>query len=153
MVLSPSGFESYLQLCHRQPFSIAAVASRLLFPHLFGGAELAVTSGSTPRSSYIQGCRYGATLLCVDAVDLDHLRCGYICIANIFCLRCLLSYKLACTLHHELCSCVTGPVSRLCHRNSCAGCCCLGAIVESLSREARQRQASPLVRNSVSNVL
>ena len=35
-----------------QPFSL-----------LFGGAELAVTSGSTPHSSCIQGCRYSAALL------------------------------------------------------------------------------------------
>ena len=33
------------------------------FSRLFGSAELAVTSGSSPQSSCIQGCRYSATLL------------------------------------------------------------------------------------------
>ena len=146
-----SGFERYLQLCHLAAIfnccgCFQAVVSAFVW------RRRASCSGSTPHSSYIQGCRYGATLLCVEAVHVDHLRCGYIHIANEFCLRCLVSYKLACTLHHELCTCVTRPVSRQCHQNFIAGCCCLGAIVGSWSGEACQRQASPLVMNSVYNV-
>ena len=61
----------------RGPFRrIAAVVP---FPRAFGGAELAITSDSTPQSSCIQSVGI-VQLFCmhVGAVHLDHLWCGHI---------------------------------------------------------------------------